>query len=808
MFVHYLKIAWRNLLKYRTQNLISIIGLGVCLLCFTICMYCSRYIWGTDACFTHHGRMAELHLVRQGGDVFSGTPVRLAENLRMMQWSTVEAIAFVVYPHERTYHVEVDEGEDLLPFDPLLCMETDSCFRQVFTPDVLAGSWEIASQTPNAVVLTRNTAERMFGSITDAIGQRMVTAAKLPYSRKRNGVGYTVQAVIEDIPENTSLCFMDRLDMLVLNDSDGLLNYQKRDEMTGGITVALLRPGVAPAKLEAELRERGLRHTLYGEDYAVCARAFGEVFWQYSMAPYFVGVSTALGLLVLLVGLLNFFYFLVGSFLNRSRECSLRRVLGSNVRQLLAQLFTQAVLVVLLAFLLTFCLIELLAPYLHLTLMKYTLVVDPERLMMQCSQYLLLVLLCSFVVCAGAVVRVRYINIQVGLRGTFSGVKRFRGRSLLLGLQYFICWLFVALAAALFLQAHRTTSTLFGTLTNAEKADILSVPLDYPFMEHADKLVLMDRMKQHAGVQDYLLSDIAYHRGVSGTELFTQPYVNAEHEELPTYILSVPENFFDFMHLPMRQGTAFRNAQEMVVDETLEKDMLSRKRESLMGRVLYDFSEGYTVSGICAPFVTDVYGDSRRAGNLQGFAFLPSDFTQYVGHCYLKCHPGRTDEVRQHVQKVLAEVLPRTITPQLSTLLEDVEEMQGIESKLKDIVLFLAVVCVVITMLGVYAAITLDTERRRKEVAIRKVNGAGLRQILLLFTRSYLWILSVSALLAFPLLYVLLKGWSQMYATFFNYGSFYWLGIFVFVWIVTALTVIFRILKAARVNPADVVKSE
>ena len=134
--------------------------------------------------------------------------------------------------------------------------------------------------------------------------------------------------------------------------------------------------------------------------------------------------------------------------------------------------------------------------------------------------------------------------------------------------------------------------------------------------------------------------------------------------------------------------------------------------------------------------------------------------------------------------------------------------MQGIESKLKDIVLFLAVVCVVITMLGVYAAITLDTERRRKEVAIRKVNGAGLRQILSLFTRSYLWILSVSALLAFPLLYVLLKGWSQMYATFFNYGPFYWLGIFVFVWIVTALTVIFRILKAARVNPADVVKSE
>ena len=236
--------------------------------------------------------------------------------------------------------------------------------------------------------------------------------------------------------------------------------------------------------------------------------------------------------------------------------------------------------------------------------------------------------------------------------------------------------------------------------------------------------------------------------------------------------------------------------------------MQARKQESLMGRVLYNFSQGYAVSGVCAPFVTDVYSDSRRAGHLQGFAFLPSDFTQYVGHCYLKCHSGRTDEVRRYVEEMLTEALPRTIRPQISTLLEDVEEMQGIESKLRGIVLFLAVVCVVITLLGVYAAITLDTERRRKEVAIRKVNGAGVRQILLLFARSYLWILGVTAVLAFPLLYVVLEQWKQMYTIFFDDGLLFWLGIFVFVSVVTALAVIFRMLHVAHVNPAEVIKSE
>ena len=52
MTIHYLKAAFRNLLKYKTQNIISIIGLSVGILCFSICLYCSRYINSPDKCFT------------------------------------------------------------------------------------------------------------------------------------------------------------------------------------------------------------------------------------------------------------------------------------------------------------------------------------------------------------------------------------------------------------------------------------------------------------------------------------------------------------------------------------------------------------------------------------------------------------------------------------------------------------------------------------------------------------------------------------------------------------------------------------
>ena len=104
--------------------------------------------------------------------------------------------------------------------------------------------------------------------------------------------------------------------------------------------------------------------------------------------------------------------------------------------------------------------------------------------------------------------------------------------------------------------------------------------------------------------------------------------------------------------------------------------------------------------------------------------------------------------------------------------------------------------------------ITLDTERRQKEVAIRKINGAGIKQIILLFSRLYMLLLTTSALLAFPVVYVILHMWKEIYQIFFNDGILYWVGIFVGVTLLTALTVIFRILRIVRLNPAEVIKNE
>lgn len=113
MLQHYIKTAFRHLLKYKTQNLISILGLSVGILCFSICLYCSRFIYSVDQCFTNKERIANVNLYTPDGDIYSGIPANLIESLRQTPVDEAEDYTFVGYPRPRSYNVETPEGKEL-----------------------------------------------------------------------------------------------------------------------------------------------------------------------------------------------------------------------------------------------------------------------------------------------------------------------------------------------------------------------------------------------------------------------------------------------------------------------------------------------------------------------------------------------------------------------------------------------------------------------------------------------------------------------------------------------------------------------
>ena len=119
-----------------------------------------------------------------------------------------------------------------------------------------------------------------------------------------------------------------------------------------------------------------------------------------------------------------------------------------------------------------------------------------------------------------------------------------------------------------------------------------------------------------------------------------------------------------------------------------------------------------------------------------------------------------------------------------------------------------AVVCILIAVFGVFSLVTLACEQRRKEIAIRKVNGATLGNILSIFIKEYLILLLCASFLAFPVSYMIMKAWLENYVEQISIGVSMYVTIFTGIGIIITACIGLRVWKAARENPAEVVKTE
>lgn len=798
MILHYLKVAVRSQMRFKMQNLIAILGLAVSLFCFSICLYCSRFIFSTDSCFRNKDRIMEVHLFGKDGVGYSGTNGQLAGDLRNQGLST-KTFCTVVYPEERTYQVEVSE-EKLLPYT-LMCMETDSVYHEIFTPEILFGSWEQATHGPNSVILFESAAERLFGKAELAIGKHMILSHRLHSSPditpRDGGISYTIQAVAKDLPLNNSLNFLRKMDALVINDTEGMIHFFYKN-VTGATTYTLVRDDRELSKLMDEISKRKLVYRMFDEDASIRFEEFGAWLWKGNTASYFCYTTLIAGILVLLVGLLNFLHFITGSFFIRVRECHIRRVNGAGFKDLFLMFFVQICLSIFLSAFFTFLLIELLSPFLKFALVNISFTIEPDVLMWQVFTYFVGLMALCVAISLFVIFRIRrsYVNQSLG-SSSARRYGRHRLRNISLGIQLFVGWIFISFAVALYLQSDKTSHFVFGTLSLADKERILSIPFDFPFLDVPAKRYLVEEIRKCPGVEDVVTSERNYMQG----NFYTGLYLTEERDySLDPNAMCVSSGFFKFMNLEIQSGCEQNTTDELVVDEALAK----RIDKDLLGTVLYDYQKGYKVTGISAPMVTSNYSE----GQPNGFMFTLSDYSDDFMHCYVKCSADRQKEAMHAVQHVMRKALPESVEIKMRTMMDDIREHYALEFELRNIVLFMAVVALIISLLGIYSAITLDTEHRRKEMAIRKINGAGTWQIVLLFARLYLVLVLTTAVVAFPIVDFLLGELRGTYHSFIDTGFLFYGGILLFVGLLITLAVYARIRDISRINPAEIIRSE
>ena len=775
MIVHYLKIAWRNLLKYRTQTAVNIVGLAVGFACFALSLVWIRYELTYDRCHTGADRLYLAYRVSQTDATGYDLEVKDVVPVLRESFPEVEAVCGIsLYRNSQGLNVP---GEKAIGGARL---SADSAFMQMFGVRVLAGDTDFLHNR-DKVAVTEDYARRLFGK-TDVVGEKIQD-----YYAGRMTVG----AVLSSLP-HSSLAF----DYWRGGWND---DYQ----LSGDPVLIRLRPDT---DIEVFARK--------AQDYKVVKDGketypFQDVRWMPLTRFHYSDVNTdqsvrftylvlfaGVGLLVVLGSLLNYLALFVTRMRIREREIALRRVNGASRQSLFVQFATEYALLVVVAGLVGMTLVELALPAFR-QMSGVSGGVYGEAFL-----YFLGVLVLSLLMLLPFVLRIRHRMME-----------RDRFRPLSIGVQIAMGVLFTFATVVLMKQLYFLRHTDLGwKRENIAVLTVLHLQDKYDFFEIMPSL--RDNIARLACAEEV----IDNHLSLLEMSIFRKNKVtdwegNRPGDE-PIEMLTLFESsvFTDFYGMTLLQGRMMSptDQQYAVLNETAARLLNLRQP---VGSHITVKGKQLEVIGLLKDFhysAPTVPVQPMLLVGEEGLGFMADLRAMGFGASHnmriLIKYTGAFADLREDIQPlaekhgILQYDLVRT---------EDLyQEYLQSETLMLHLLGVVSVVCILVSVFGIFSMVTLSCERRRKEIAIRKVNGARVGDILRLFAREYLGLLVVACVVAFPVGYVLMKRWLENYVEQTPISAWIYIVIFVGMAALIALCIGWRVWRAANENPAEVVKSE
>ena len=305
----------------------------------------------------------------------------------------------------------------------------------------------------------------------------------------------------------------------------------------------------------------------------------------------------------------------------------------------------------------------------------------------------------------------------------------------------------------------------------------------------------------------------AYHPLVSrGPEAIGQifSWEGAEHQPdapLPINLYLAGDDFFRFYGLTSLAGKCtLQSYQDIVLNESLVRRMGYMPEEAIGKFIrMSGNGSGKTITGVIKDFH---YMSPTEPIPATGFIIGDEmGIMQRSAGILFKYKAGTWDECRALIEDLCRKEASGK-EMQLYNEEESYNEFLYSERMLSHLLTFASLVCGLVAVFGIYSLITLTCEQRRKEIAVRKVNGATAKDVLSMFCREYLAILGVAALLAFPLVYVVVKHWTETYTRRMEMGVWPFLFVFLLMVVVVMASIGRSVWRAANENPAEVVKRE
>ena len=758
MIAHYLKVALRSLMKYKMQTAVSIVGLAVGFVCFAFSMIWIRYELTYDS---FHPGAERIYLVcnKTLRGYSSNNNYGLAAELKE-KFPEVECTASFT---EGTLQLD-DTGAQPKYLD---CLSVESSFIEMFGVKLLSGSWDFLHSDEKQMAVTRETALYVFGT-------ENVLGKELDYM----GTPYTIAAVVEGWGKHTNIPY-DVIIKLIPSEfgADGYYT-----------TCIRLNKGADSEAFASKLkhyRSKNVSVDLTIERLMHCSYTVFKPKNSLSMTSlrFFV----IIGLLVILSALFNYFSIMVSRILIRARELALRVVCGSSRRGLFALFGTEMFLLLAVSGLLSMVTIELVTP-------KFSELSGVEGSIVYVSFcYFLVVFLLSMFFAYGLI---EYYSRRSLMSVLHSGTPVV-GRRVNFH-QFSTCIQFVVSVVVLFvlsvvqMQIYHLRHVDIGFERKGRAAALrLSDELQYKLIQDLQKLPYVTEVHKDM----FILFPLGM---VLSREISTWDGKQADDSPVALQVVPRSEEFLRFYGIRLLQGRSrYVGSDEILLNEAAVRafgwhNPLGKKldRYTVVGVVKDIHTSSPLLSVEPMMFENPSYGVLKGRGNVQ-FRF----------------DEEYTEELKRFSKEWSEKNVPDK-SEVISILNEEYEAYLTAERSMSRLLGIITVVCVIVTLFGVYSHVTLSCERRRKEIAIRKVNGATSADIIRSFLRQYFYLLLFSCVIALPLGTFVMLHWLEQYVE--RTPLYWWIyaGIVAVMYVFVVLCIGRSVWRAANENPAEVIKSE
>ena len=813
MFRNYTKIFFR---KFRTQKLYSLINLSGLIIGMSCSLLIFLYVFHELSYDRYHSKSEQIYRVTQRASYPNGYNhhfARCPDNyINNLQNEFPEVETLIRFQHNLVTNMRVSDKK----FIDKKTFKTDVNVFDVFDFELINGDSKTALQGPYSIVLTEKMAKKYFGS-EDPLGKKI----NLSGSRENRFEDYTVTGIMRNLPEASHFQI------------NFLISFRSPEDRAGWAYAYLqIKPNTDPNNLEQKFpdfiekyagegnSENLFLHLIKLTDIHLHSHLAREI--EPNGDILHVYIFSIVGIFILLVASINYMNLSTARSLERSKEVGIRKVLGASRKQLIGYFLTESLLFTAIAFFLSIILVWFLLPVFN-SLVGKSLQPNVGRFILGFFLMALLTGVISgsypaFVLASFQPIFTLKGKIETAKLSGFFG--KITNRRSLVVVQLISSIGLIACTLITFQQFNFFRNKKLG-LNKDQIIAIQNIPNDVK----SNYYLFKNELKQFNGVVDVSASMEVPSREIRDTGPI---YAEGKKEGQNTIVIdiqSVDQNFMNFMEIDLVAGENFSPAvlnnsqfpQTDLVAHVNEKSRTYLLNETAVkaigwgspiealgkqftwGNAMFNFQRGPIVG-----VIKDYHQESLR-NKIDPVVFVYEPV--FLNTILIKLNQNNIDQALSNINQKWNEIYPEY--PLEYVFLDELfHQLYFSEKRQTQILSIFTGIAIFIAFMGIFGLAAYTAENRMKEIGIRKVLGASVLNILILFVREYLIFAIVAGVIITPFVWYVLEGWLKNFAYRIDIHIFIFLLATGITLLISILTVCFQSIRAALLNPVQTLRYE